>query len=76
MSKHTLPGDIAPTMLDCEVCLQEIPSSVADHAEADDYVANLCGLSCYQQWRQRSEKQNACKTPRTDSLVPTPQPHQ
>ncbi len=64
MSQHKLPEDLQTTALSCEVCLQEIPASVADHAEADDYVANLCGLNCYQQWRQQAEEAETAGQPR------------
>ncbi|MDH3326693.1 MAG: DUF3330 domain-containing protein [Gammaproteobacteria bacterium] len=37
----------------CKICLQEIPSSVNQNAEADEYVSNYCGLECYQQWRDK-----------------------
>ncbi len=37
----------------CEVCLQEIPDTVNQNAEADEYVSNFCGLECYQQWRDK-----------------------
>lgn len=37
----------------CEVCLQEIPNTVNQNAEADEYVSNFCGLECYQQWRDK-----------------------
>ncbi len=40
--------------LQCEVCLKEIPASVAANAEADEYVAHVCGLDCYQQWRDQN----------------------
>lgn len=37
----------------CEVCLEEIPNTVNQNAEADEYVSNYCGLECYQQWRNK-----------------------
>ena len=41
-----------PVRVACEVCLNEIPASEAQHAEAGDYVMHFCGLGCYQVWRE------------------------
>jgi len=38
----------------CEICLEEIPNSVNQNAEADEYVSNYCGLECYQLWRDKN----------------------
>lgn len=43
-------------LLECEICLAEIPDTVTDSAEADEYVSHYCGLDCYQKLRERSEK--------------------
>ncbi len=40
----------------CEVCLKEVPKSVALVAEAADYVAHFCGLECYSKWKNGGEK--------------------
>ena len=37
----------------CKTCLDEIPNSVNQNAEADEYVSNYCGLECYQVWRDK-----------------------
>ena len=37
----------------CEICLQEIPASVAQSEEAADYVHYFCGLECLEIWRKR-----------------------
>lgn len=42
-------------MLVCETCLKEIPQSEAHSEEAADYVANFCGLECYQQWKSQQQ---------------------
>jgi len=39
----------------CDVCLKEIPESVAVSSEGDDYTQYFCGLECYNKWRE-SEK--------------------
>lgn len=38
------------TTVVCEVCLKEIPKSVAKSEEALDYVHYFCGDACYQDW--------------------------
>jgi hypothetical protein len=40
----------------CAVCLHEVPISEAIVPEATDYVVYLCGLDCYQRWRQFSDE--------------------
>ena len=37
-------------IIQCEICLKEIPISEATSAEARDYVMHFCGLECYDQW--------------------------
>lgn len=44
-----------PEVIACEVCLREIPTSVAKSAEGPDYVHHFCGLECLGQWRGRQE---------------------
>jgi len=48
---------IATQTIPCDVCLQEIPTTVNQNAEADEYVSNYCGLECYQQWKERQSKE-------------------
>jgi hypothetical protein len=46
----------------CSICRKEVPLSEAKTPEAVDYVTHFCGLECYEQWKQQSErsgKQNA-----------------
>jgi len=40
-------------LLQCDVCLQEIPASESRSDEASDYVVHFCGLDCYELWRQK-----------------------
>ncbi|MDD3518631.1 MAG: DUF3330 domain-containing protein [Chromatiales bacterium] len=42
-------------LLACEVCLREIPHSVAQHAEGEEYVHHFCGLACYGIWQQSQD---------------------
>jgi hypothetical protein len=43
-------------LVNCEVCLKEIPVSEAEVTEVNDYVAHFCGLDCYQKWRDRADE--------------------
>lgn len=52
-------AETSTPVLNCEVCLNEIPPTVGDNAEADEYVSNFCGLACYQQWRDQQKEANA-----------------
>jgi hypothetical protein len=38
-------------LLECELCLQEIPLSDDRSDEVREYVAHYCGIECYQRWR-------------------------
>lgn len=61
----TTKNDIQPETISCDVCLNEIPNTVNQNAEADEYVSNYCGLECYQQWKETdvtNEKQTGEKT--------------
>jgi len=40
----------------CDICRKEVPLSEAMVPEAADYVAHFCGLDCYKQWKEQSEK--------------------
>ena len=37
----------------CKTCMKEIPTSEANIAEASDYVAHFCGVTCYDKWRKQ-----------------------
>jgi len=41
--------------INCAVCLQEVPVSEAVVPEATDYMIYMCGLDCYERWRESSE---------------------
>ena len=40
----------------CAMCLQEVPISEAVVPEATDHLVYLCGLDCYQRWRELGEQ--------------------
>lgn len=46
-------------IVECEVCLREIPISEAKMDEAADYVHHFCGLDCYARWRAQEPQEEA-----------------
>lgn len=42
-------------MTACEVCLAEVPDSVAESFEGPDYVHHFCGLNCLEIWRSKKK---------------------
>jgi hypothetical protein len=36
----------------CEICLKEIPRSVALSQEGSDYVLYFCGDNCFVEWQK------------------------
>lgn len=45
-------------MTQCEVCMKEIPASVAQSFEGHDYVHHFCGLDCLGVWRAKQEHEH------------------
>ena len=43
-------------LVECEICLKEIPASEARNEEASDYVLHFCGLECFDKWRSLEDK--------------------
>ncbi len=41
----------------CDICLKDIPESVAQTMEGQDYIHHFCGLECAKKW-QETEKTN------------------
>jgi len=56
-----LPPPAKPGSVACSVCLTEIPESVAMSSEADEYTQYFCGIECYTQWRNKTEKSQTGK---------------
>ena len=52
------PTPKEPENVACEVCLKEIPESVAVSQEGNEYVHHFCGIECYDQWRQRQDSES------------------
>lgn len=51
------PHEEEPT-LTCEVCMKEIPRSVAQSYEGPDYVMHFCGAECYAKWQANRRAQD------------------
>jgi hypothetical protein len=41
--------------LACQICLTEIPASVANSLEGKDYVHYFCGAECYAEWEEKEQ---------------------
>jgi len=52
MATKLVPAE--PEYLACEICLEEIPESVANSQEADEYTQHFCGIECYSIWKSEA----------------------
>jgi len=43
-------------LVECEICLREVPITEAINPEATDYVVHFCGLECYEKWMGQDAK--------------------
>lgn len=43
-------------LIECEICLREVPITEATNPEASDYVVHYYGLDCYERWTAQNEK--------------------
>ena len=41
-------------LLTCNVCMKEIPKSVAKSLEGHDYVYYFCGAECFVKWENKN----------------------
>ena len=57
-------------VVECTVCLAEIPSSSAKSEEASDYVMYFCGLDCYDKWKNRDKSKEKEIEAETDNNQP------
>ena len=49
----------APEIINCEICLKEVPVSNASSAEVHEYTLYFCGLECYDQWVNAKESEDS-----------------
>ncbi len=59
MNEKPVPKE--PDYVACQVCLEEIPQSVAISHEADQYTQHFCGLECYSLWKEKQETKQDLK---------------
>ena len=53
MAEQDKPTEVET--VSCEVCLKEVPVSVAKVDEGADYVRHFCGLECYAKWKEKEQ---------------------
>ncbi len=57
------------SVVNCEVCLKEIPADAVKVNDAQDYVHHFCGLDCLEAWqKQAGIRQQAGPEKRPDQL--------
>ena len=54
MTNKPIPKE--PKNVSCNICLSEIPESVAMSSEGDEYTQHYCGIECYEKWREDNEE--------------------
>ena len=42
-------------IIECEICMKEVPISEAKVFEATDYFLHFCGLDCYEKWKNQGK---------------------
>ena len=57
MHRHLHPEE--PDLIDCEVCLTQIPADSSANMESEEYVYHFCGIHCYEEWKRRNAAQTA-----------------
>lgn len=50
--------DTDEPLLQCNVCLKEIPKSLAKSEEGDEYVYYFCGGDCHDKWLKENGDSN------------------
>lgn len=60
MQEKPFPAN--PELLACEICLAEIPASVAQSLEGPDYIHHFCGLECYTKWQEATAQSQQATT--------------
>jgi hypothetical protein len=48
---------IEPETVACEICLMQVPKSVAQSVEGTEYVYHFCGADCYVRWQATQEEE-------------------
>lgn len=45
------PLDEDAELINCDICMQEIPAESEEYFETDAYVRHFCGIECYKKWK-------------------------
>ncbi len=54
-------ADLTET-ISCDVCLKEIPPSVAKSLEGSELMVNFCGIECHDKWIHQEQDKNNKKS--------------
>ena len=57
MDKNESP-EAPDEVLNCDICMKEIPAESEEYFETDAYVRHFCGIECYAKWRQANEQKD------------------
>lgn len=49
------PQKAPDAVLNCDICMKEIPTESEEYLETDDYVRHFCGMECYTKWKQANK---------------------
>lgn len=47
------------TIIECAVCLKEIPASAAKVSDIQDYIQHYCGIDCYKIWQDKHKNSSS-----------------
>ena len=53
--EKTNPQETLIEVLNCDICLKEIPTESEEYLETDDYVRHFCGIECYTKWKEANK---------------------
>ena len=51
-----IESEVQISLVECDICLKEIPVSAAKHDETSDYVLYFCGIDCYDKWKKQDDQ--------------------
>lgn len=54
----TSPEAVGVDLVECEVCLKEIPKAEAQSAEVRDCIVYFCGPECYEEWADEQSEEH------------------
>ncbi len=54
----TNPEAVNADLVECEVCLKQIPKSGAQSTEVRDRLVYFCGPECYEEWEDEQSEEH------------------